>query len=117
MRYSGEYPKRIEGLTTNNYDVTRWLLADVEWPVYEEVARELAAQMTDAVIDEAMHQMPPEWYAIDGAQMTKDLRQRRDGIVAYSRKFYLHLADPSTSGPPTGTTWRPSSTSTTARCS
>ena len=93
MRYSGEYPKRIEGLTTNNYDVTRWLLADVEWPVYEEVARELAAQMTDAAIDEAMHQMPPEWYAIDGAQMTKDLRQRRDGIVAYARKFYLHLAD------------------------
>ena len=94
MRYSGEYPKRIEGLTTNNYDVTRWLLADVEWPVYEEVARELVAQMTDAVIDEAMHQMPPEWYAIDGAQMTKDLRQRRDGLVAYARKFYLHLADP-----------------------
>ena len=81
MRYKGEYPKRMEGLTTNNYDVTRWLLADVEWPVFEEVARELAAQMTDAAIDEAMRQMPPEWYAIDGAQMTKDLRERRDGIV------------------------------------
>ena len=93
MRYSGEYPKRIEGLTTNNYDVTRWLLADVGWPVYEEVARELAAQMTDAAIDEAMHQMPSAWYAIDGAQLTKDLRQRRDGIVRYARKFYLHLAD------------------------
>ncbi len=93
MRYTGEYPKRIEGLTTNNYDVTRWLLADVEWPEYEEVARELVAQMTDAAIDQAMHRMPPEWYAIDGAQMTKDLRQRRDGIVAYARKFYLHLAD------------------------
>jgi hypothetical protein len=93
MRYSGEYPKRIEGLTTNNYDVTRWLLADVEWPVYEEVARELAAQLTDAVIDQAMRQMPPEWYAIDAAQMTKDLLQRRNGIVAYSRKFYLHLSD------------------------
>jgi hypothetical protein len=93
MRYSGEYPKRIEGLTTNNYDVTRWLLADVEWPVFEEVARELVARMTDAAIDEAMHRMPPEWYAIDGAQMTKDVRQRRDGIVEYARKFYLHLAD------------------------
>ena len=93
MRYSGEYPKRMEGLTTNNYDVTRWLLADVEWPVYEDVARELAAQMTDAAIDEAMHRMPPEWYAIDGAQMTKDVQKRRDGIVAYARKFYLHLAD------------------------
>jgi hypothetical protein len=94
MRYSGEYPKRIEGLTANNYDVTRWLLADLEWPVYEEVARELKGQMTDAAIDEAMHQMPPEWYAIDGAQMTKDVRQRRDGIVEYAREFYLHLADP-----------------------
>jgi hypothetical protein len=93
MRYSGVYPKRIEGLTTNNYDVTRWLLADVEWPVFEEVARELVAQLTDAAIDEAMHRMPPEWYAVDGAQMTKDLRQRRDGIVAYARQFYLHLAD------------------------
>ena len=86
MRYSGEYPKRMEGLTTNNYDVTRWLLTRLEWPVFEEVARELASQMTDAVIDEAMRQMPPEWYAIDGAQMTKDLRQRRDGIVAYARE-------------------------------
>jgi hypothetical protein len=94
MRYSGEYPKRIEGLPTNNYAVPRWLLARVEWPVFEEVARGLAGQMTDAVIDESMHQMPPEWYAIDGEQMTKDLRQRRDGIVAYARKFYEHLADP-----------------------
>ena len=93
MRYSGEYPKRIEGLTTNNYDVTRWLLSDIEWPAFEEVARELKAQMTDAVIDEAMRQMPLEWYAIDGAQMTKDLRQRRDGLVEYARKFYLYLAD------------------------
>ncbi len=93
MRYSGEYPRRIEGLTANNHDVTRWLLADVEWPVYEEAARALAARMTDAVIDEALRRMPPEWHAIDGAQMAKDLRQRRDGLVAYARRFYLHLAD------------------------
>jgi hypothetical protein len=93
MRYSGEYPGRMEGLTTNNYDITRWILADVEWPVYQEVARELKEQMTDEAIDAAMHRMPPEWYAIDGAQLTKDVRQRRDGIVEFARRFYLHLAD------------------------
>jgi hypothetical protein len=93
MRYSGHYPGRLEGLTVNNADVTRWLTADLEWPEYERLAREVAAQMTDAVIDEAMHQMPPEWYAIDGARMTKDLKQRRDGLVEFARKFYLHLAD------------------------
>ena len=49
--------------------------------------------MTDAAIDEAMHRMPAKWYAIDGAQLTKDLKQRRDGLQAFARKFYLHLAD------------------------
>jgi hypothetical protein len=93
MRYSGQYPGRLEGLTTNNGDVTRWFPADVEWSVFEEEARELKAQMTDAVIDEAMHQMPAEWYAIDGPQMTKDLKQRRDALGDYAWKFYLHLAD------------------------
>ena len=93
MRYSGEYPGRLEGLTANNADVTRWFPAEVEWPVWEEVARELTAQMTDAAIDEAMHQMPAKWYAIDGAEMTKELKQRRDGLQAFARKFYLHLAD------------------------
>jgi len=94
MRYSGEYPKRIEGLTANNYDVTRWLLARVEWATYQEVARELVTQMTDAAIDAALHRMPPEWYAIDGAELAKDIRQRRDSLAGYARKFYEHLADP-----------------------
>lgn len=93
MRYSGKYPGRMEGLTANNADVTRWFPAEVEWPVFEEEARALKAEMTDAVIDEAMHQMPAEWYAIDGPQMTKDLKQRRDALVEFARKFYLHLAD------------------------
>jgi hypothetical protein len=93
MRYSGEFPGRIEGLTVNNADVTRWFPADLEWPAFEELARELKAQMTDAAIDEAVRQMPAEWYAIDGALMAKEIRQRRDGIVEYARKFYLHLAD------------------------
>ena len=93
MRWDGKYPKSPEGLTDNNADVTRWLLADLEWPVYEETARELVAQMTDAVIDAAMHQMPPEWYAIDGPTLTAKLKQRRDGLPAFARKFYLSIAD------------------------
>ena len=37
--------------------------------------------------------MPAKWYAIDGAVMTKELKQRRDGLQAFARRFYLHLAD------------------------
>jgi len=93
MRYSGEYPGRIEGLTMNNVDVTRWFPADVEWAVFEELAKEVASQMTDKVIDDAVREMPAEWYAIDGAEMARDLKKRRDGLAAFARKFYLHLAD------------------------
>jgi hypothetical protein len=93
MEYSGEYPGRMEGLTANNADVTRWFPADVEWPVYQEVAQELTAQLTDAVIDQAVHSMPADWYAIDGATLTKELKQRRDNLVSFARKFYLHLSD------------------------
>lgn len=93
MEYSGEYPGRIEGLTYNNGDVNRWLLSEVEWPVFEEVARELQAQLTDALIDEAMRKVPAAWYEKRGPEMAAALKQRRDGLLAYARKFYLHLAD------------------------
>ena len=36
--------------------------------------------------------MPPEWYAIDGARLVKDLRARRDGLPEVAEEFYLHLA-------------------------
>jgi hypothetical protein len=93
MKYSGEYPGGLEGFTANNADVTRWLLTELEWPAFEEGARELKAAMTDEVIDQAMRQMPPEWYAIDGAHLTKEVKERRDHLPEYARKFYLHLSD------------------------
>ena len=93
MVYSGDYPGRMEGLTANNEDVSRWFPAEAEWPVYKEVAEELKAQMTDAAIDQAVHAMPAEWYAIDGATLTKQLKQRRDHVVEFARRFYLWGAD------------------------
>ncbi len=93
MEYSGEYPRRIEGLTYNNGDVNRWLLSELEWPVYEEVAKELQAQLTDALIEEAMRQVPDEWYRMRGAETAAALKLRRAGLVEFARRFYLHLAD------------------------
>ena len=36
--------------------------------------------------------MPPEWYAIDGSRLVKDLRARREGLPQVAEEFYLHLA-------------------------
>jgi hypothetical protein len=93
MRYSGRYPRRIEGLTYDGDDITRWLLSDLDWPAFEEVAREVQARLTNEVIEDAVHQAPAEWYAASGAEIAAALEQRRDGLVDFARRFYLHLAD------------------------
>lgn len=93
MRYFGKYPRRLEGLTYNNADITRWLLSDLDWPAFQDVAREAQARLTDDVIDAAVHQVPPEWYTAGGAELAAALRQRRDGLVDFAHRLYLHLAD------------------------
>ena len=92
MSYEAKYPKRIEGLVYNSADVNRWLLGGVEWPLYEEVAKELQSQLTNAVIGKAVAAMPPEWHAMHGTQLAGEIEGRRDGILAYARRFYERLA-------------------------
>ena len=37
-------------------------------PAFAEAAADLTARLTDAVIDDAVRRLPPEWYAIDGRE-------------------------------------------------
>lgn len=92
LRYDAEYPGRIEGLLYNGADMNRWLLGGVEWPVYEEVARELVAGLSDDVIAQAVARMPPEWQAKNAATLTAEIRSRRDALPAFARRFYERLA-------------------------
>ena len=117
MRYSGEYPKRIEGLTTNNYDVTRWLLTRVEWPVFEEVARELAAQMT--------RRRHRRRHAPDAGRVVRDRRGADDEGPAAAPRRARGLRPEVLRAPRgpgrrarhrPGRPRRPCGTSTTARC-
>ena len=36
--------------------------------------------------------MPPEWYAIDGARLSADLKARRDALADEAVKYHEHLA-------------------------
>lgn len=92
MSYEAKYPRRIEGLLYNGADMNRWLLGGVEWPLYEEVAKELQAELTNEVIERAVAAMPREWQAVNGAQLAGEIEGRRDGILAFARRFYERLA-------------------------
>ncbi|HEY2941389.1 MAG TPA: hypothetical protein VGN09_03045, partial [Vicinamibacteria bacterium] len=85
------YPNLV-GLTFNGWDQDRRLLAELEKPGWDEVAADLKARLTDAVIDEAARRIPEEYYRRDGARLVHALKARRDNLPAEAARFYRLLA-------------------------
>src|SRR5206468_7851025 len=85
------YPAMI-GLTWDGRALDRRLLVDLEKPVWDSVAGALQARLPDSVIDAAVRRLPPEYYARDGARLSRALKRRRDLLRAASDRFYALLA-------------------------
>ena len=91
VAFGPEYP-RILGLTWNGWEQDRVLLTGLEWPVWEEIARDLQRRLSDDVIERAARRMPREYFAIDGERLVAALETRRDGLSEAARRFYRLLA-------------------------
>jgi hypothetical protein len=92
QKFGTKYPG-ITGLTTNGREQDRELLAGLTRDDFLNAAKALRAQLTDEAIDGAVKRMPAEWYAIDGARLTADLKGRRDRLEEVAQRFYEHLAE------------------------
>jgi hypothetical protein len=88
----GPEHSNVAGLTYDGWDVDKRVLADLDWPVWEEVTRELQSELTDEVIDTAARRQPPEFYAKDGARMIAGLKSRRDSLPAQTQRFYRYIS-------------------------
>ena len=91
VNFGDAYPSTF-GITWNARFIDRRLLVGLDRPAWDSVARGLAARLTDSVIDEAVHQLPPELYAKDGARLTRALERRRDRLPEAAERFYRFLA-------------------------
>lgn len=80
----------VPGLTSPN-DLDERLLAGLEKPAWDSVARELKARVTDSVIVAATKAMPPG-YQTTAPQTIAILKQRRDAIPAAADRYYAQLA-------------------------
>jgi hypothetical protein len=74
------------------YTDRRFLVA-LDKKDWEAVTSEVVAKLTDEVISEAVHGLPPEVYEKDGSVLESALRSRRDRLTEASRDFYRLLAD------------------------
>jgi hypothetical protein len=83
---------KIGGLTYNGWEQDRRLLVGFTREDFVRSAKALQGQLTDSVLEQAVHRMPPEWFALDGARLTAALKARRDALANVAAKYHEHLA-------------------------
>ncbi|HWE25442.1 MAG TPA: hypothetical protein VG496_16000 [Myxococcales bacterium] len=85
------YPP-IEKLTFRGRYTDRRFLVSLERAEWEAVTEEVVGKLTDAVIEDAVHRLPPPLYAETGEGLARALRSRRDRLAEASREYYRLLA-------------------------
>ncbi len=84
--------REMEGLLLQGREVDDWLLNGLDRDAFSRTAREVQAGLTDVVIEDAVRRLPSEWFALGGAQLTSDLKKRRDLLPQAAQAFYQQLA-------------------------
>ncbi len=91
VNFGDDYPSTF-GIVWNARFIDRRLLVGLERPVWDSTARDLAARLTDSVIDDAVRRLPAELYAKDGSRLTRALERRRDRLPEAAERLYRLLA-------------------------
>lgn len=89
--FGAGYPK-IRDLARSGGMLDRRILAGLDRSEWEAVTLELKRKLTDQVIAEAVRQMPPEMYSMEGMKLEHDLMSRRDRLEQASAGLYRHYA-------------------------
>jgi hypothetical protein len=63
-------------------------LTELSWADWDAVITDLTGKLTDQVIDDAVMQMPTEHRQLDGPKFASALKQRRNNLRDYARKYY-----------------------------
>ena len=98
--FGDEYPS-VFGLTRNAWDIDRTFLVGISRAEWDATVEEVRTTITDDVIDRAVRQLPPEHFAILGADLSAALKQRRDDLAEAAAELYrivfsyadVHLTD------------------------
>ena len=82
----------VKGLMWQGRNLDRLLLTGLEWADWEREVQFLQSRWTDAVLDGAVRQLPPELYPISGEVMKAKMTSRRNHLLRHARTYYEALA-------------------------
>ena len=86
-RYSG-----MEGMIRIGSEVDRRVLIDLDRSLWLDIATDIHSCLTDSVIDNAVRQLPKEYYELNGSELSLQLKHRRDNFMKAAEGFYKNLA-------------------------
>ena len=85
------YPD-IDNLSMSARKLDRRLLPALDRREWMAVTHELQLRLTDRVIADAVQQMPPAMYSLEGKRLEQELMSRRDHLAEASSELYRILA-------------------------
>lgn len=95
LSYFQSFKNKIGDVNTFSYEergIDRLFINELNYSEWKAIGEDLKASLTDDVIEQAVKKLPPEIYAIDGRQITSALKERREQIPAYTKRYYNFLA-------------------------
>jgi hypothetical protein len=81
------YPQ-VEDITWNGKYLDRRFLTEIDKKSWDSVTSFVHGKLTDGLIEQAVHQLPPEFYAKAGEELISKLKSRRDKIFEFSNEYY-----------------------------
>lgn len=83
---------QLYGLVHNAQEFDRPVLAQLTRNEWETIASDVQSRLTDAVIADAVAQLPVEYRHSDGAELQAKLLARRDALPEMAHRFYGWIA-------------------------
>lgn len=93
MRGFTKESKGLRKLNKKTWFFDHNFLNELDADDWKRVIAEFQQSISDDVISRAIRKIPPEVYAISGAEIESRLRSRRDGLLENGMKYYEYLAN------------------------
>lgn len=82
----------IKGLMWQGRNLDRLLLNSLEWSDWEREVRLLQSRWSDAVLEQAVRQLPPELYPASGEVIKDKMIRRRNDLLRHAHDYYRAVA-------------------------
>lgn len=69
----------------------RYFLYHIEQVTFEKSALQVQRVLTDDLLEYAIQQLPPQLYELDGEDIIKKMKARRDKLSEYAARFYTEI--------------------------